>query len=187
MTSCCEGVVGVLVDAHDDGGVDVGAGRGDDHLAGARPQVCRRGGARAEQAGRLHDDVDAEVLPWKIFRIGLLQDADLVTVDVEPTTGDLDGAGPRAVRRVVAQEVGERLRWRQVVDGDDLDRRLGGTACPVRRDPHQIPPDSAHPVDAHSYAHVLALPRLSLLTSWMRLRCSRPRSIGLSGGPEDLA
>jgi hypothetical protein len=134
--------------------------------------VCRCGGARAEQAGRLHDDVDAEVLPWKSFRIGLLQDADLVTVDVEPTTGDLDGAGPRAVRRVVAQEVGERLRWRQVVDGDDLDRRLGGTACPVRRDPHQIPPDSAHPVDAHSYAHVLALPRLSLLTSWMRLRCS---------------
>ena len=95
-----------------------------------------------------------------------------MTVDVEPTTGDLDGAGPRAVRRVAAQEVGERLRWRQVVDGDDLDRRLGGTACPVRRDPHQIPPDSAHPVDAHSYAHVLALPRLSLLTSWMRLRCS---------------
>src|SRR6476620_4923788 len=81
-----QAVVSVLVDAHDDGGVDVGAGRGDDDLAGARPQVCRRGGAGAKQAGRLHDDVDAEVLPWKIVRIGLLQDADLATIDVEPTT-----------------------------------------------------------------------------------------------------
>ena len=106
-----DGVVGVLVDAHDDGGVDVGAGRGDDHLAGARPQVCRRGGARAEQAGRLHDDVDAEVLPWKIFRIGLLQDADLVTVDVEPTTGDLDGADHAPYVE------SWRRRWASVSDG----------------------------------------------------------------------
>ena len=62
------GVVGLVVDAHHDRRVDVLAGRGDEHLAGAGSQVGAGGVAGAELAGGLDRDVDGELAPGQLGR-----------------------------------------------------------------------------------------------------------------------
>ena len=75
MTSWRVGVVGLVeVDAEDDGDVARARALGrrrDDHLASARLEVPRGLVARAEAAGRLDHDVDAERRPTAARRVGL--------------------------------------------------------------------------------------------------------------------
>ena len=58
-------VVAVLVDPEDDRDVLVLRGRADDHLLGAGIDMRLGPGRVGEDAGRLEDDVDAEVAPWE--------------------------------------------------------------------------------------------------------------------------
>jgi hypothetical protein len=94
------GLVGAPQDAFQLG---VGGGlEGRVDLGGGGGLRCR-GGAGAELARRLYDDVDAEVAPGQIFGVGMLQDPDRVAIDVEQAAGGINGAGPGAVGRVVLQ------------------------------------------------------------------------------------
>ena len=67
-TLCFVGVERVVVDADDERGVGVGRRGGDDHARRAGLEVGRRLVAVGEEAGRLDDDVDAEVAPRQLLR-----------------------------------------------------------------------------------------------------------------------
>ena len=90
MMWCCRGVVGLLVDAHDEGRVVARGGGGDDDLLGAGgdvlPGVLRLG----EAAGRLDDDVDAEVAPGEVGGVALFEDLDGLAVDDDVVAVELD-------------------------------------------------------------------------------------------------
>ena len=73
MTWCCVLVVLVEVDAEDDRDVLVLGGRGDDDLLGAGVEVLGGLVAVGEEAGRLDDDVDAEVAPRQLRGVALLE------------------------------------------------------------------------------------------------------------------
>ena len=126
MIVCLAGVVLVVVDAHDDGDVLVlGRGR-DDDLLGAVVDVRLGLVGVGEEAGRLDDDVGAQVAPGQLGRVALGEGLDRLAVD-----GDLVGGGLHLVRQaaedaVVLEQVGERRVVGQVVDA----RR---SRCPRRR------------------------------------------------------
>src|SRR5205085_1977760 len=103
--------------------------------------------------GRLDDDVDAEVAPRELARVGLGEDLELVAVDDDPAARVLDGARVRAEDRVVLEQVGERLRVREVVDGDEVDVRTGRLRCP-----EEVPADAPEAVDPYAYGHAVSGP-----------------------------
>ena len=116
-------VVGVAVDAQHDGHVGAAGGRADDHLAGPGGQVRPRLVAVAELAGRLQHHVDAELAPRQEGRVLLLEDLDLVPIDLERITAQLDAAGIGPVRGVVLEEERIHRRIGEVVDGNHLHPR----------------------------------------------------------------
>ena len=132
MTWWFSGVVDLVeVDAEDDRRVGLGRRRGDDDLLRARLEVL--GGVRAlgEEAGRLDDDVDAEVAPRQRGRVALGEHLDLVAVDDQHAVADGHLARERAVDRVVLEQVAERPGVGDVVDRDDLD--VSADSCAARK------------------------------------------------------
>ena len=97
-------VVAVLVDAEDDRDVLALRGGADDHLLRAGVEVGPGLVGVGEDAGRLEDDVDAEVAPRQRRRVLLLEHLDLAPVNDERVVGVLDGARIGAVRRVVLEQ-----------------------------------------------------------------------------------
>ena len=84
-------VVGLVVDADDDGRVRALGRRRDDDLLGAGLEVLGGLGALGEAAGGLDDDVGAELAPGQLGGVGLGGDADALAVDDERVLFDLDG------------------------------------------------------------------------------------------------
>jgi hypothetical protein len=146
-------VVGLVeVHAEDHGRVGIGRGRRDDHLLGALREMLGGVVALGEEAGRLDDDVDAEIAPRQLSGIALREHLDLAPVDEEPRVAHLHGSRIGPEDRVVAQQVGERARVRQVVDGDPLD--LGRLPrVPRHGRAEDVPADPAESVDSHAYRH----------------------------------
>ena len=97
------------------------AGARDDDLLGARLEVLGGRGALGEAAGGLDDDVDAELLPRQLGRVGLGGDADALAVDDERVVLDLDRPREHAVDGVVLEQVAQGLRVGEVVDRHELD------------------------------------------------------------------
>ena len=165
-------VVLVVVDAHDERDVRIGRGRRDQHLLRAGFEVLRGSFARGEQAGRLDDDVDAELVPRQRLRVALAEHAERRAVDADRVALDLD-AGKPAVRRVVVEQVREDVRRREVVHGDDVEL---AAALQVRA--NEVAPDPAEAVDSNLECH-----RASLVTevasvdvdSTVRRIAARPR------------
>ena len=145
-------VVGVVVHAEHDRDVRIGRRRRDDDLLRARVEVLLRARAVGEEARRLEHDVDAEVAPRKRRRIALGEHPHLLAGRAQDAVGELDLALERAEVRVVAEQVGHRLRVAEIVERDDLDvgpERLLRT--------EEVPPDAAEPVDADANAHSVLL------------------------------
>jgi hypothetical protein len=162
------GVVrGLEVHAGDDRDVRVLAGRGDDHLAGPRLEVLGGAGAVTELTGRLDDDVDVQLAPRQLGRVGLREDRDDVAVDPDPVLERLDGAREAAVHGVAAQQQGHVRRRDDVVDRHPLDvgALLAGGAEHRSADP-------AEAVDRNSHGHG---PPLSLFAA-LQSRARKPRS-----------
>ena len=107
-------------------------------------------GALGEEAGRLDHDVDAEVAPRQRGRVALGEHLDLVAVDDQGAVGDGDLARERAEDRVVLEQVPERPRVGDVVDGDDLDVRARLVRCA-----EDVAADAAEAVDPDAYSHGL--------------------------------
>src|SRR5438105_1324795 len=140
-------VVRVLVDAEHEGHVRILGGGGDDHLLRAGLEMLGRGRGVPEEARRLDDDLDSELLPRQ--RRGILHRAypDLAPVDEDGFSLRDDLGAERAVDRIVLQQVRERLRGREIVDSDHLD--LGRPEGRAEEDA----PDPTEPVHADSNRH----------------------------------
>ena len=127
-------IVEVIVDAHDQREIRAFGGRADQHRLRAGGEV--RGGlvALGEEAGALEHDVDPEGLPRQLGRVLQREDLDALAADRDRflVVGDRAAGLEFAVNRVVLEQVRERLRVGQVVDGDDLD--VGDPALDERAD-----------------------------------------------------
>lgn len=152
-------VVLVVVDAQHDGDVLVAGRRGDDDLLGAGVQVTLRLGACGEDAGRLDDDVNAQVAPGKGRRTLLdLERLDLVIADDDRVIAlQADVIGQPAQDGVELQQVGQGGVIGQVVDRDDLDVSVDPLSLLRVQCPKEVPADPAKPVYAYPDSHV-ALP-----------------------------
>jgi hypothetical protein len=144
----------VLVDAEDDGGVDILAARcRDDDLLGAALQVGRSLFLGGEEAGALQHDVHAQLAPWDFGRVTLREHADRIAVDDHVVAFDRDGARELAVGGVVAGQVGVRLGIAEVVDRHDLDVLLFAAFVESAQD---VAADAAITVDCNFDRHCLA-------------------------------
>ena len=115
-------VVGTLVDAEHEC-CDIVAARGgrDDDLLRAGGDVHVRILRLGEAAGRLDDDVNAEVAPRELGGVALLKHDDRLAVDDDLVAVELDLGVDAARDAVVLEQVGERRVVGEVVDGDDLE------------------------------------------------------------------
>ena len=77
--------------------------------------------ALGEDAGALHDQIDAERLPRQLGRIALGGHLDRAVADGDGVALGADLARKGAVHRVVFQQVGVGLGRAQIVDRDKLD------------------------------------------------------------------
>ncbi len=138
------GVIFPVVHAEHDREVGVCRGRRDDDLLRAGVDVLLRAFAVREESGRLDHDVDTEVVPRKSSGIALRQELQLAAADDDGAVAHLHRFLERAEHRVVAQEVGHRLRVAEVVRSHDLE-------VPAARElrAQKVPPDPSEPVDPH--------------------------------------
>ena len=118
------GVVSRFVDAEDDCDVLVLRGRADDDLLDGAAQVLARVLRFGEAARRLDDYLGPDRLPRNLRRVFLGEDSELVAADADAVLGRLDLLVEVAEDRVVLQKVCERVRVRDVVDGDEINLRV---------------------------------------------------------------
>ena len=117
-------VVVVPVDAEADRDIRIGRRGRNDDLAGTGLEVLRCALTTREEARRLEDDRDVELLPRQCGRIALGKHPNLLAVDRDAAVGHLNLMAETAEHGVVLEQVRKRLRIGQVVDGNDLDRGL---------------------------------------------------------------
>ena len=154
MIVCFDGVVGAVVDAHDDRDVLVRRRGGDDDLLRAGIDVLARVGRLGEEAGRLDDDVHAELAPRQLRRVTLGEDLDRGAADRDPVVGDRDVRRIATEDRVVLEQMRHRLHVAEVVRGDELDVGTCGVEGAV-----EVAADPAEAVDADTYGHSGSTPR----------------------------
>ena len=109
--------------------------------------MLRGGLAVGEQTGRLEDDVDAEVLPRQLRRIAHGEHLELLAVDADAIVPGFDPGVQVAEHRVVLEQMGERMRAGDVVDGDEID--VLGAQCGA----HDVATDPTEAVDPDLYRH----------------------------------
>ncbi len=115
------GVVLLFVDAEHHREVHV-LGRGaDEHLLRAGIDVRLGLVAIGEEAGRLEDDLNAEIGPGKLGGVLLSVDQDLLTVNDDVLLLEADLTRIAAVVGVVLQEMGKRFRIGEIVDRHHLE------------------------------------------------------------------
>src|SRR5690606_23963414 len=97
----------------------------------------------------LHDDVDAEVAPGEVRRVPLGEDAEPVALNDEVVVLGPDVAGEAAVDGVILEQVRQRGRVREVVDGDDVE--VAGAALQDGAEDEAA--DAPEPVDPDLDSH----------------------------------
>src|SRR4051812_36575544 len=128
----------------------------------ARPRLAR------EKPGAFRDYVDAEILPGQLGRIPLRHDADGVAVHDQRAALHAHGPLEGAVRGVVFEKVGIRLRVAQIVQRDELQAVL--LAALVMR-PQDVAPDAPKTVDCN-LDH-----RITLLTTFATFSGVKPKCL----------
>jgi len=93
--------------------------------------VCPRLGGLGEAAGPLEHEVDAELLPGQLGRVGDRGDLHLLAVDDEAVGFRRHGGVEATVHGVVLEQVRQRRRIGDVVDRHELEIRIG-ESLPVR-------------------------------------------------------
>ena len=91
------------VDSESHGDVGLLGRRGDHDLAGSGIEVFLRARAVTEEPGRLDHDVDPELGPRQVRRIGLARHRDRDPVDDYRAVRSLDSSPERPVDRVVPE------------------------------------------------------------------------------------
>src|SRR5829696_2983466 len=127
------GIVGLVVDLVDEGGVHILGGGGDDHLLRAALGVGGGLLTVGEDTGGLDDNIGAHVAPGDLGRIPLGEGLYLAVPDAQDVAVELNVLGPDAVGRIALEEERQTFHRHQVVYRDDLDvvvaalySRLGG-------------------------------------------------------------
>ena len=75
-----------------------------------------------KKSGAFQHEVDAQFLVRQVRRIALRGHADMLAVDDQVVALGMDIAGVAAVHAVAAEQPGVRLRIRQIVDRDEVER-----------------------------------------------------------------
>src|ERR1043166_2069894 len=97
-----------------------------------------------ETARRFHHDLHAEVAPWDVVRIGRRKDAQRFAVDGDAVRRMADRVRNRVMHRVVLQQIRERSRVGEIVDGDEFD---AGTA--FERGAQHVASDAPETIDSN--------------------------------------
>src|SRR5208337_3865436 len=141
-------IVLVLVHAQHDGDVFVGGRSRDDDLLHGRAQVCLGFGRVGKVAGRLDDHLCAYIGPGQLGGVALGPHLDLLAVDRDKVLARLDLIGQIAQDRVVLEQVSQRRRAGQIVDGDKLDIFV------AKRGAQNVAANAAEAVNSNLYCHV---------------------------------
>lgn len=113
-------VIGVVVDAHDDGDVLLLGGGGDDDLLRPVLDMDMRLFRRPEDARRFDDHVNADITPNQLRRVSLCEAGDLPVAHARHIAVHLRCEGGASVVGVVLKQVEVRGGVEQVVDGHHL-------------------------------------------------------------------
>ena len=146
-TSCCFGVVILVVDLVHERGVHALARGRDDDLLRPALDVGRGAVAAGEDARGIDDDVGADVAPGDLGRVALGEGFDLVVANVQHVAVVGNVLGPDPVRRIVLEKVCQTIKRHQVVRRHHLD------VATVHRGLGEQHPDPAETVYAYSYCH----------------------------------
>ena len=98
-----------------------------------------------KEARRLEHDWDIELFPRQCGWVALGEHADLLAVDRNPVSGDLDGVRETTKHGVVTQQMSQGLGIGQIVDRDDLN--IGGAGIGRAQD---VTADAAEAVDGNT-------------------------------------
>src|SRR4029077_19450050 len=141
------GVVGLIVHAEDEGGIGAVGGSGDDNFFHGRAQMLLGIGAFGEEAGGFDDDVRADGGPIDFGGILHFENFEAAAIDGDGVFSIRDVVRQIAEDGVVLQEVRERLRVGDVVDGNELNVLV------VDRGAHDVATDAAEAVNAGLDGH----------------------------------
>ena len=141
-------VVPVAVDTqHDRDVLVLGRRRDDDFLCSTAVDMGLGLGGIGEESRRLDHDVDPKVAPGQVARIPLREDLYPRTVHRQMITVGADAAGVVAEDGIVLQEMSQRRRIGDVIDGDDLE------VASTVRGPVDVAPNAAKPIDPNLHRH----------------------------------
>jgi hypothetical protein len=115
------GVVDLDVDSESERDVRLLGRSRDDDLLGARFEVFHRVGTAPKAAGRLDYDVDVELVPRQLGRVGLRRCRDLVSIDDDASVDRLHRSLEPPIDGVVGEQVRQHCRLREVIDRNPLD------------------------------------------------------------------
>ena len=135
-------VVRLVVHAPADREVRVLGRRGDDDLLCAGLEVFGRLGAVREESAALEHQLHAERFPRQLAGIALGEHPDHSRADRDAVVLGTDLLAQRSVDRIVLQEMRERLRIGDVVDGDEVERLVTEAGA------QDVAADAPEPVDA---------------------------------------
>src|SRR5690606_21171321 len=130
-------------------------GRGrDDDLLGTGVDVGLGLGRIGEEAGRLDDDVRAELAPVEVRGVALSRRGEGLAADRDGVVRVAHLLVETAQDRVVLEQVRESLVVREVVDADDLDVRAGSQDGAV-----EVTSNTAEAVDSDLDGHLVSSAR----------------------------
>ena len=109
--------------------------------------------ARGEQSRRFDNDLHAKFAPRQLGRIAFGQHLQRLAVEKNSPALSFDLMTERPVDRIVFEQMRERGRVGNVVDGDDFDIFFG------QRRPQKHPADPAESVNPDFYRHRSIPPR----------------------------
>lgn len=142
-------IVGGLVDAHNEGSVDLFARNGKDNFFRTRVEMPGDLVLLAELARRLENDVHAELLPGKIRQRGCYVGDDyLPSVDHQVLSIHGDVGSELAVDRIVLQEMRQVFQF-----GPGVDRYDFNVAFIPETGPDEVTSDPAESIDRYLYRH----------------------------------
>ena len=114
-----------MVDAVDDGQVDILTRRGNQHLLGARVDMLLAAVAVGEEAGAFENQFDAVGGVRQVCRILFLGDVDALAVDEDAAAVGLHVARKFAMNAVMLEQPGVGLGVGEVVDADEIEPAIG--------------------------------------------------------------
>ena len=163
-------IVLVLVDAHYDGDVFIGGGRGDNDLLHRSAQVLLGQLALGELAGRLDHDLGADGFPIELGRVLLGEHLDVLAVDADEVCAGGNFVGQVAKDGVVLQQMGQRLGVGEIVDRDEFQVRV------IERRTKNVAADAPEAVDAYFDCHSTSSEKIPLRNAVIRYYAAQPRA-----------